>query len=105
MPRAGVTLDICTKCKGVWFDHHELEAIWRMERGRVAARSDGREGLDAAAEALLWAGPDVAFVGAVGAAQVADAAAETAPAFLQGVAEAAGNVFESLVEIVTGLFE
>ena len=105
VPRAGVTLDLCTKCKGVWFDHHELEAIWRMERGRVVARSDGREGFDAVAEALLWTGPDVAVVGAVGAAQVAGAAAEAAPAFLEGVAEAAGNVFESLVEIVAGLFE
>ena len=101
VPRAGVTLDVCTKCKGVWFDHHELEAIWRLERSRVAARSDG-QGADAVAEALLWTGPDVA---AVGAAQVADAAAEAAPTFLEGVAEAAGNVFESLVEIVTGLFE
>ena len=105
VPRAGVTLDLCTKCKGVWFDHHELEAIWRMERGRVVARGDGREGFDAVAEALLWTGPDVAVVGAVGAAQVAGAAAEAAPAFLEGVAEAAGNVFESLVEIVAGLFE
>ena len=57
------------------------------------------------AEALLWTGPDVAFLGAVGAGHVAGAAAETAPAFLEGVAEAAGNVFESLVEIVAGLFE
>lgn len=57
------------------------------------------------AEALHWTGPDVALVGAVGAAQVAGAAAETAPVFLEGVAEAAGNVVESLVEIVAGLFE
>ena len=104
VPRAGVTLDVCARCKGVWFDHHELEAIWRMERSRVAARNDGH-GADVVAEALLWTGPDVAFLGAVGAAQVADGAAEAAPAFLEGVAEAAGNVFESLVEIVAGLFE
>ena len=104
VPSAGVTLDICTKCKGAWFDHHELEAIWRLERSRVAARRDG-QGADVVAEALLWTGPDLAFFGAVGAAQVTGAAAETAPGFLEGVAEAAGNVFESLVEIVAGLFE
>ncbi len=104
VPRAGVTLDICTKCKGVWFDHHELEAIWQMERSRVVTRGDGR-GADVVAEALLWTDPDVALLGAAGAAQVADAAAETAPALLEGVTEAAGNVFESLVEIVASLFE
>lgn len=104
VPRAGVTLDICTKCKGVWFDHHELEAIWRMERGRGAARSRGREGSPASVEALLWADPDVVFAGAAAAAHLTDSAAEAASAMPEAVAEGAGNVFESLVEVVAGIF-
>ena len=105
VPHAGVTLDICTKCKGVWFDHHELEAIWQMERSRVAARSDERGGFDVVAEDLLWMAPDAAFEGATGAAHIVDAAIDTAPALTENVADAAGNVFEILVTIVAALFE
>ncbi|MQA91250.1 MAG: hypothetical protein GEU90_13635, partial [Gemmatimonas sp.] len=25
---SGLRLDVCRRCNGVWFDHHELEAIW-----------------------------------------------------------------------------
>ncbi|HEX2188947.1 MAG TPA: zf-TFIIB domain-containing protein, partial [Longimicrobiaceae bacterium] len=25
---AGLRLDVCRECRGVWFDHHELEAVW-----------------------------------------------------------------------------
>ena len=39
--QADLTLDVCKLCQGVWFDHHELEAIWEMERDRLVARGRG----------------------------------------------------------------
>lgn len=128
---ADLTLDVCKRCKGVWFDHHELAAIWTLERGRarerrkepaVSAGSDGARatelaGADALADALLFM-PDVVFYGAHAAGHVLSGAAEAlahAPSALGDVAEAAGglagvigdaaaSVFEALVEIVGGIF-
>ncbi len=104
VPRAGVTLDVCAACEGVWFDHHELDVIWKMERNAVATHGGGQKISEVIVDALLWANPDAAFIGAATAAHIADAAADTAPALLESVSEAAGNVFESLVEIVAGIF-
>ena len=33
-----LTLDVCKRCKGIWFDHHELESIWELERDKLIAR-------------------------------------------------------------------
>ena len=105
VPRAGVTLDVCTVCKGVWFDHHELDAIWKMERSASATRRGGQRGSEVIVDALLWTSPDAAFVDAAGAVHIADVAADAAPDLLEPAGRAAGNVFESLVEIVAGIFE
>ncbi|WP_419950155.1 zf-TFIIB domain-containing protein [Candidatus Palauibacter sp.] len=106
-----LTLDVCKRCKGVWFDHHELEAIWQLERGRAIAKR-GRDGslargaetgADVLLETLFWA-PELVFVGAHVAGHAAAAAAEAAPAVLEAAGDAAASVFEAIVEIVAGIF-
>lgn len=109
--QSDLTLDVCKRCKGVWFDHHELEAIWELERGRALARrgTGGRvadraaDGSDVLLETLFWA-PDLVFVGAHVAGHAAAAAVEAAPAVLETAGDAAASVFEAIVEIVSGLF-
>ena len=106
-----LTLDVCKRCKGVWFDHHELDEIWKLERGRFVAKRDRRGGLanrgddggtGVLFETLFWT-PDLVFLGAHAAGHVA-AAAEAVPGALEAVGEAAGSVFETIVEIVAGVF-
>ncbi len=109
--QSSLTLDVCKRCKGVWFDHHELEAIWELERDRLVARRgrDGAVGRTAEAgadvlfETLFWA-PDLVFVGAHVAGHAVAAAAEAAPAALDAVGDAAASVFEAILEIVGGIF-
>ena len=107
-----LTLDVCKRCKGVWFDHHELDEIWKLERGRFVAKRDkgGRlarrkdnEGTDVLFETLFWT-PDLVFLGAHAAGHGVAAVAEAAPGALDAVGEAAGGVFETIVEIVAGVF-
>ena len=107
-----LTLDVCKRCKGVWFDHHELEEIWKLERDRFVtepgkggklARRAGNTGEDVLLATLFWT-PDLVFLGGHAALHGAAAAAEAAPAALDAVGEAAGSVFETIVEIVAGLF-
>jgi Zn-finger nucleic acid-binding protein len=114
-----LTLDVCKRCKGVWFDHHELSAIWKIEWNRAlkkrrkrARRSSGDpdDGSLVLLDALSVA-PDLTYYGghAIGniAVSSADALAH-APSALGGAAEAVGeaaaSVFETLVEIVAGIF-
>ena len=109
--QSDLTLDVCKRCKGVWFDHHELEAIWELERDRALARrgKGGRvtdraaDGSEVLLETLFWA-PDLVFVGAHVAGHAAAAAIEAAPAVLETAGDAAASVFEAIVEIVSGLF-
>ncbi|WP_419165992.1 zf-TFIIB domain-containing protein [Candidatus Palauibacter sp.] len=109
--QSDLTLDVCKRCKGVWFDHHELEAIWALERDRVVARrgkggspARGAEtGSEILLETLFWA-PELVFVGAHVAGHAVAAAAEAAPAVLEAAGEAAASVFETIVEIVAGIF-
>ena len=112
-------LDVCNKCKGVWFDHIELEAIWKSalkansvratkpSKGSVAAGA----GADVLAHTLFFA-PDVLFYGAYAtgmALETGAGALMNAPAAIAGAAEgvgdAASSVFESVVEIISGLFD
>lgn len=123
----GLRLDICPTCKGAWFDHHELEAIWSQSFDRALARRrlPGRDAAlataDVGTELLFYSvmfGPDLALpLGAVGGEAVS-ASAETlsqlpeamlatpelaAQAF-EAVGEAAGGVFEAVVDIISGIF-
>lgn len=107
----GMVLDVCSHDRGVWFDHHELNAIWTLERDRLVEKyqSQGKvarvakDGSDVLLETLIWA-PDLAFYGAIAAGEVASAAVEAAPAVLETVGEAAGSVFSAIVEIIGGIF-
>jgi len=113
-----LTLDVCRRCKGVWFDHHELSEIWKIEwkkalkqRRKLAGRSN-----DPADESLilldaLTFAPDLVFYGAHAAGHMAVSSVDAlahAPgavgAAAEAVGEAAASVFETLAEIVAGIF-
>ncbi len=106
--RSELTLDVCKQCKGVWFDHHELEAIWELKRDQLIAqhgrrggklsRSTEGEGAALLFEGVLWA-PELLAA----PAYAASAAAEAAPVVGEAVGEAASGVFETIVEIVVGV--
>ncbi len=106
-----LVVDVCRRCDGVWFDRHELDAIWTLERDRLVAkyREQGkvakvaRDGSEVLLETLVWA-PDLVVYGAIAAGKVASAALEAAPGILEVLGEAAASVFETLVEIIAGVF-
>jgi Zn-finger nucleic acid-binding protein len=118
----GIHLDVCRSCKGVWFDHHELESIWNVQAGMaLERRPDGtrlsRAGDDAGDVLLasLWFAPDLAFYGAAhavsGLAQaagsvpdIAAAAPEAAGELVGAAGEAAGGVFDVIAGILEGIF-
>ena len=114
----GLRLDACRSCRGVWFDHAELAAIWRVElaaavqRRRGAGRPlhDARDGSLVLLDVLAFS-PELAFVGARAAGHAIGASAEAlshAPEAVGAAAEVAGEaaagVFEAIVEILGGLF-
>jgi Zn-finger nucleic acid-binding protein len=107
-----VRLDACRSCRGVWFDHAELEAIWKLSLD-MRLRRPGDAGLSAnldgstliVADALLYM-PDVLFLGARAAGYAVSGAANAVMSngLIEGVGDAAGSVFETVVEIIAGLF-
>lgn len=124
----GLLIDVCRNCKGVWFDHHELEAIWgtsfdralrkrRLSRESALARTGGGAG-EALLETLFYA-PDLVYLGAhatghavAASAEIASrvpevigAAPEAASVVFEAVGESAGSVFEVIVEIIGGIFD
>jgi Zn-finger nucleic acid-binding protein len=120
---AGVQLDVCRSCKGVWFDHAELDTIWTqqaamaLERRPAAAslaESTGETAGGVLLEVLFWA-PDLVFHGAYAAAHVASGVARAVPelaaaapeatvAVVEAAGEAAGGVFKAIVGILDGIF-
>jgi Zn-finger nucleic acid-binding protein len=112
-----LTLDVCARCKGVWFDHHELAAIWKLQLGDALTvrRSAPGESVELASyvllDALMWH-PGLLYYGAAGAAQAASAAVqgianapEIAVGAVEAVGEAAEGVFEVVMGVVAALFE
>lgn len=118
---AGLHLDACGGCRGVWFDHHELRAIWEAGfdgalRGRAlrlaATPGEARTGPGEVLLDTLFHAPDLAFHGARGVAHAAShvpdlvaVAPEVATGLLEGIGEAAVSVFEVIASIVGGIFE
>jgi Zn-finger nucleic acid-binding protein len=107
-----IRLDVCKSCRGVWFDHAELAAIWKLKlekdvtpRGRTGlgttANIPGSIGVDS----LIFM-PDVLFLGARTAGYALSGAADVVVSSGVGgaVADAAGSVFEVIVEIIGGIF-
>lgn len=107
-----IRLDACRSCRGVWFDHVELAAIWKLSFDRAALRrSDAGLSSNADSSGLLVLDalmymPDALFLGARAAGYAVSGAAEAAAGsgLAEGVGEAAGSVFEVIVEIIGGLF-
>jgi hypothetical protein len=96
----------------VWFDHTELAAIWklRLEAG-TTRRGSTRLSTTADAPGLLVVDsllfmPDVLFLGARAAGYALSGAAEAVASsgVAGGVADAAGTVFEAILEIIGGIF-
>jgi Zn-finger nucleic acid-binding protein len=110
----GLRLDVCHKCRGVWFDHIELEAIWRLALSPRRAGRDARHiGPDVGwgvAEVLVYS-PDLLFFGAhasgmviEGAASALSHAPEAVGTAVDAVGDAAGGVFEAILEMIGGIF-
>jgi Zn-finger nucleic acid-binding protein len=110
----GLRLDLCRHCKGIWFDHSELDAVWQIS---LSARRDVR-GATAGADLGAWLlldsltySPDLLFYGARAAGMAVHGGAEllgNAPDLAVGAVEVAGEaasgVFEVIVEIIGGIF-
>lgn len=125
--RDGLTLDVCRRCKGVWFDHHELDTIWSVQASLAMETRSGRAGAAAANAGdvlldVMWYAPDLPVYGAIGAAHAVSglaqaathvpdlvaAAPEAAVGMVHVASEAAGGVFEviaSILEAIFGLFD
>ena len=122
----GVRLDACHECRGVWFDHHELDAVWRLELQSAIERRRAGGATDSAAvhslvDVLIWM-PDLPAAAAFGLAEAGAAAVEglaavggealhaglyapeAAAAAAEVAGEAAAGVFSTIVEIIGGIF-
>lgn len=122
---AGIRLDVCRTCKGVWFDHHELKEIWSTQFDRVLHRrslaTTGAKGGDTVERVMedvlfhaVFLAPDALAQGTAAsvhsiasATDVAGAMAalpEASGAVLEAAGEAASGVFDTVVEIIAGVF-
>lgn len=109
-----LTLDVCKQCKGLWLDHHELAAIWSVERSNAIARAGGktpqRRSGASDVDDLLFV-PDLFILGAYTAdagVHIAGEALSSVPGMLAPAAEATGDllgsVFEAIAEIAGSIF-
>jgi Zn-finger nucleic acid-binding protein len=123
---AGLVLDLCRNCQGVWFDNAELSELWRLNLAAATERASKRPGRGADAlvvggdvllHSLFWT-PDLVVYGAsaathgvaaaaqaVGSMASSGAAAEVATAAVGVVGDAAEGVFSMIADIIAGLFE
>jgi Zn-finger nucleic acid-binding protein len=115
----GLRLDTCRNCKGVWFDHVELTAIWSLALDRAARPRGQSSGMlpaaaEDGAEVVIYAlaySPELVFYGARAAGYAVSASAEAlanapdaAVSLIEGAGDAAASVFEAILDIVSGLF-
>jgi Zn-finger nucleic acid-binding protein len=123
---AGLTLDVCSRCKGVWFDHAELKSVWSLSvaefsRGRASrmTQSAGNAaaiGGDILLESLFWA-PGLTInagaaavegighvAGAIGSVSL-DGAANAAMGAAEMVGGAAEGVFEMIMDLISSIFD
>ena len=108
---AGLILDFCKHCHGVWFDNAELSAIWRVNLAAASGNLGTRRRMrgthiaaataDGLVEAMFWSPHLVMYGGAAaieGLGHAAGAAAEVAGGAAEGV-------FSAVMEIISGLFD
>lgn len=108
---AGLVLDLCRRCHGVWFDNAELSAIWRANLAAAAASTRSRRtgkaskalavGGDVLVEAMFWS-PNLVIYGGMAAGEAVGAAGGVA---VEVVGKAAEGVFSVVMEIIAGLFD
>lgn len=121
--RDGLRLDACRTCRGAWFDNVELGAIWNDRVAALARRAGGPRAPAAYGadyfllDAVLW-GPDLVLNGVAlgvhaageGLGVLANGVAgagglgDVAGAALEGTGQLAGSVFETIADIIGGLF-
>jgi hypothetical protein len=119
---AGLTLDVCSSCKGVWFDHAELRSVWSLAIAELSRKQPGRGaealavGGDVLLESLFWApgltlNAGAALAHGVGSAASAlgsvsvDGAASAAMGAAEAVGGAAEGLFEMIMEIIGSIFD
>jgi Zn-finger nucleic acid-binding protein len=114
---AGLRLDACDQCHGVWFDRHEVGAIWgdrfnatlrRQELHRTAhQRLDPADVGDLVLYGALYS-PDLLYFGAAIAGDTVAAAGSAMgalPEALAALPDAAGGAAEVIVETSSGVIE
>jgi Zn-finger nucleic acid-binding protein len=117
----GLRLDSCRNCRGVWFDHIELAAIWSLALDRAARRRPpgagpattpgaAEDGAVVLMHALAYS-PEVVLYGARAAGYAVSTSAEAlanapeaAAGLIGGAGEAAASVFEAVLDIISELF-
>jgi Zn-finger nucleic acid-binding protein len=108
---AGLVLDFCRHCHGVWFDNAELSAIWRVNLAaghgqsgstrRVAGADVAAAAADGLVHAMFWS-PHLVVHGGVAVVDLVGHAAGPAAEAIGGAAE---GVFSAVLEIISGLFD
>ena len=102
-PINGLVLDLCQRCQGVWFDHKELSAVWKLSLDAATTRKSSRMGEAAAIggdvlmNAMFWS-PGLVVDGAVGAVELGGAALEAAGGAAEGI-------FEAILGFISSLFD
>jgi hypothetical protein len=111
----GIFLDVCQSCRGVWFDGHEVAAVWTIALAAVAqgqvmtgsAVQPVGDGALTLLDALTYT-PDVGAAiveGTVHAVAASPELLSAVPELGGVVAEAAGAVFEALVSVIAAILE
>lgn len=114
----GLRLDTCRDCRGVWFDHVELEAVWRLAQTSARGAQPRRGASDAAEigsylllDSLMYS-PHLVVYGAHAAGMAIETGAhalanapEVAGAAVEGAGELAAGAFEAIVAIISGIFD
>jgi Zn-finger nucleic acid-binding protein len=107
---AGLILDFCRECHGVWFDNAELSAIWRVNltagrqlgsTPRTTATGIAAATADGLVEAMFWSPHLVVH----GGAAVVDLVGHAAGPAAEAIGGAAEGVFSAVLEIISGLFD
>lgn len=114
---AGLRLDVCKRCHGVWFDHVELAEIWRVtvnasrQRGAGGGKTPVAGNVAFGALEALSYSPGLFLYGAQAAGMGIEAGAhalahapEAAAAVFEGAGEAAEGIFNAVMAIIEGIF-
>lgn len=113
----GLRLDVCKRCRGVWFDHIELAAIWNLtvDAAKLRPRPKNKSGVAGDAsllvvDVLVWT-PDLFLYGAHGAGMVVGSGAsvlmqapEATASMLEGAGDLAAQAFEAVVSMLGDIF-